>query len=199
MYANAVIDAHPDFDIVEFAEAFFDTDKQLLIVLEKGRKLHHHVHGTWIGDRKAYKEMPHPDRKGEGQRKTRPVRVAFDKDVEGFKYCCKESPPNVVKKWHISDDQIAKWHDEWTSGKEDTRACLKRAMHDTVTKITEAHDPRTWTQNDTKGYFRDLKGACYGWLVDNDKLINPPHVRQHVLTFLWQEFEDDIKAFVLDQ
>jgi len=128
MWSNAVIDVHEDFDIVEFAETFFDTEKQLLIVLEKGKKLHWHVHGTWTGNRKDYKEIAHALRTGEGQRKTRPVRVAFDKDEVGFRYCCKEDPVNVVKKWHISDDQIAKWHDEWTSGKEDTRTCLTVAL-----------------------------------------------------------------------
>lgn len=197
MYANAVIDVHEDFDIVQFAKTFFDTEKQCLIVKEKGRKLHWHIHGTWTGDRKAYKEIPHPARTGEGQRKTRPVRVAFDKDVEGFKYCCKEDPPNVVFAWHISEEQIAKWHDEWTSGKEDTKNSLKRAMHD---------DAQNWksmdiqfSQSTFNDLYRSMKRCCYGWLVDNDKLINPPHVRQHVLTYLWEEFQDDIKEFVLDQ
>lgn len=200
MYANAVVDAHEDFDIVGFAEAFFDTGKQLLIVKEKGRKVHWHVHGQWIGDRKAYKEIPHADRKGEGQRKTRPVRVAFDKDEQGFKYCCKEDPPNVVKKWHISDEQIAKWHDEWTAGKEDMKQSLKRAMDDTIKEYcSHGGDPRDWDKSDGAPMLRSLKHACYGWLVDNDKLINPPHVRQHVLTYLWKEFNDGIKEFVLDQ
>ena len=38
MYSNAVVDCHEDFDIVDFAQKFFATDKQLLIVREKGRK-----------------------------------------------------------------------------------------------------------------------------------------------------------------
>ena len=75
MYANAVVDCHQDFDIVDFAEQFFDTGSQCLIVKEQGRKPHWHVHGTWKGDREAYKKYHHPDRKGEGRKVTRPVQV----------------------------------------------------------------------------------------------------------------------------
>ena len=89
MYANAVVDVHEDFDIVKFAETFYDTSKQCLIVKEKGKVFHWHVHGTWIGDKEAYKLVPHALRLGEGRTKRRPVQVAFDKDEKGFQYCCK--------------------------------------------------------------------------------------------------------------
>lgn len=194
MYANAVVDAHEDFDIVGFAEAFFDTGKQLLIVKEKGRKVHWHIHGQWIGDRKAYKEIPHPDRKGDGQRKTRPVRVAFDKDEAGFKYCCKEDPVNVVKKWHISDEQIAKWHDEWMEGKKDVRLQLSRVMQ-AVDRPTRGAKP----DDLPKIYFRRLKRACYDWMIEENRLLCPPCQKQHVLTFMYETDVDEYKGFVLDQ
>jgi len=197
MYANAVVDAHEDFDIVEFAEGFFDTGKQLLIVKEKGRKVHWHVHGTWIGDRKAYKEIPHPARKGDGQRKTRPVRVAFDKDEVGFKYCCKEYPPNVVKKWHISEEQIAKWHDEWAEGKVDIKMNLKRAMRTVDIQADEQYGGSGFITPEV--YFRRLKKACYDWLIGEDKLLCPPCQKQYILTFMYETDSEQYKAFVLDQ
>lgn len=174
MYANAVVDCHEEFDIEEFARQFFDITKQCLIVKESGRKPHWHVHGMWTGDRKAYKEVPHPDRQGEGRSKTRPVRVAFDKDVAGFKYCCKEDPPDVVRQWHISDQQIREWHEEWHQGKQDTKSALKRAMQE----VLPGPDPEK--------YSRDLKRCCYDYQTTAGKLINPPHVRQHVLTYMYQ-------------
>lgn len=179
MYANAVIDCHEEFDIEEFARQFFDTSKQCLIVKEKATKWHWHIHGVWIGDRKAYKEVPHPDRHGEGRQKTRPVRVAFDKDGEkGFRYSCKGvekgTLPDVVRQWHISDLQIREWHDKWHEGKSDTKAALKRAM----SEVLPGPDPEK--------YSRDLKRCCYDFQTQAGKLINPPHVRQHVLTYMYQ-------------
>ena len=107
MYANAVVTVHGDFDVVNFAETFYDTSTQCLIVKEKGKdKLH--VHGIWQdpSDKEAYKLVPHFIRTeweknnpgGDGRKKPRPVAVAFDKCQKGFQYCCKEDPVNVVKK-----------------------------------------------------------------------------------------------------
>jgi hypothetical protein len=186
MYANAVVDCHQDFDIVDFAEQFFDTGSRCLIVKEQGRKPHWHVHGTWKGDREAYKEYPHPAREGEGRKKTRPVRVAFDKDELGFQYICKEDPPNVVRQWHISDEQIAQWHAASEKHKTDTRKRLRDAM-----KEVDLRD-------DAKEQYRELKRACYDWLTQEDKLLNPNNVKQHVLTYMWTELPQ-YKGFVLDQ
>eukprot|EP01043_Picozoa_sp_COSAG02_P003005 COSAG02_NODE_71_length_42019_cov_36.443893_8_plen_690_part_00 len=114
MYAYAVIDFHQDFDVVDFAERFFDTGQRCLIVLDKGKKEHWHVHGTWqeaytqeAYTQAAYEQYPHPARKGEGHSKTRPpVRVTFDKDEKGLQYICKKDAVNVIRKWHITDEQI---------------------------------------------------------------------------------------------
>jgi hypothetical protein len=38
------------------------------------------------------------------------------------------------------------------------------------------------------GLFRELKRACYDHLVEEEKLLNPQNVRQHVLTYMWTEF-----------
>ena len=188
MYANAVVDLVEDFDIVDFAQRFFSTEHQLLIVKEKGRKVHWHVHGTWIGDRKAYKEYPHPDRQGDGRSKTRPVRVAFDKDQTGFQYCCKEDPPNVVRQWHITDEQIADWHVASVAYNKDKDRGLKRAMEE----VTDDEMP-------PKVLFRELKRACYTFLAEEGKILNPHKTRGHVLTHMWNTEKDQYEEFVLDQ
>eukprot|EP01043_Picozoa_sp_COSAG02_P007351 COSAG02_NODE_218_length_28570_cov_75.594816_15_plen_108_part_00 len=54
--------------------------------------------------------------------------------------------------------------------------------------VSYGEEPRAWQKDDGERVLRSLKHACYGWLSGNDKLINPPHVRQHVLTYLWKEF-----------
>jgi len=71
----------------------------------------------------------------------------------------------------------------WTANKTDTKDSLRRKMLDI--------DLSGATPDDAH---RRLK-------VVEDKLINPPRVRQAVLTLLWTEFERSaaLKRFVLDQ
>lgn len=182
MYANAVVDCHQDFDIVDFAEKFFDTESQLLIVKEKGRKAHFHCHGTWIGDREAYKEYPHPARKGEGRSKTRPVRVAFDKDEMGFQYCCKEDPPNVIRQWHITDEQIADWHKASVAYLADKGRKLRDALSDA--DYWYCKDFQEYAIS-AKNVYRHLKRAAYDFQIEEDQKINPQHLRSHILTYMW--------------
>jgi len=186
MYADAVIDFHQEFDVEDFAGKFFDLTKQCLIILERGSKRHWHIHGTWIGDRKAYKEYFHPDRKGHGRQKTRPVRVALDKDEQGFQYICKESPPNVVKQWHITDEQIAEWHIKSEEYKADKDRKMKRWLSEV---------PQSGTPSE---YFRALKRVAYNWTLDEGKLIHPARLNSYVVTCMYGSSKDAYKAWILD-
>jgi hypothetical protein len=194
MYANAVVDVHEDFDIVDFAETFFDTDHQCLIVREKGKQPHWHVHGTWKGDRKAYKEYPHSDRVTNANgNKTRPVRVAFDKDKEGFQYCCKANPPNVVRKWHITDEQIEEWHRKSNEHNASARSQLKRALAQVSqpTGCESADEPRL--------YYRALKRQAYAYTVEQGNLIHPAQLKSHIVTYMFATDKPEYINYVLDK
>lgn len=189
MYANAVVTVHEDFDIVKFAETFFDTGKQCLIVKEKGgTKLHWHVHGIWKDpkEKEAYKLVPHALRKGEGRSKTRPVQVAFDKDEKGFQYCCKEDPVHVVKQWHITDEQISEWHRLSEQHNADQNSKLKRALSNVPQNGAPAE------------YFRDLKRAAYDYTIAEQKLIHPARLASYVVTAMYSTDSDAYKSWILD-
>lgn len=187
MYANAVINVHEDFDIVDFAETFFDTGHQCLIVKEKGKTLHWHVHGTWQGDRQAYKEYPHKGRfKRASGKWSRPVRVAFDKDEQGFQYCCKADPPNVVRKWHITEEQIDEWHRKSNEHNEEARATIKRALDEVH------HDANP------EMYYRKLKRRAYTFQADQGKLIHPAHLKAHIVTHMFSTEHEPYINYVLD-
>lgn len=187
MYANAVINVHEDFDIVDFAETFFDTTHQCLIVREKGKKAHWHVHGTWKGDRKAYKEYEHKGRvKLPSGQWSRPVHVSFDKDEKGFQYCCKANPPNVVRKWHITDEQILAWHNASNLHKEEARATMKRALD-------EVYD-----DDNPERYFYKLKRAAYTFKVEQGELIHPASLKSHIVTHMFQSENEHYIRYVLE-
>lgn len=186
MYANAVIDFHEEFDVEDFAGKFFDLSHQCLIVLEVGKKKHWHIHGTWPGDRKAYKDYSHPNRTGDGRSKTRPVRVAFDKDETGFQYCCKEDPVNVVKKWHITDEQIAVWHAASEEYNTDTAGKLKR------------HLEKVEVDGPPPAYFRALKKAAYDYQIEEGKLIHPSRLNSYVVTCMYATDHGSYKTWILD-
>lgn len=194
MYANAVVNVHEDFDIVDFAETFFDTDHQCLIVREKGSTPHWHVHGTWKGDRKAYKEYEHKGRvKLPSGHWSRPVRVSFDKDAKGFQYCCKADPPNVVRKWHITDEQISEWHEKSDEHNEGNRESLSWALAD------QRNVP--WSE-DPGEYYRACKRFAYTYQWERGKNIHPAQMRSHLVTHVWSAaMAGDIehyKRWVLD-
>ncbi len=185
MYANVVVDVHEEFDIVDFAETFFETGSRLLIVKEKARKAHWHVHGTWKGDRKAYKEYHHSLRAGEGRAMTRPVRVSFDRDEKGFQYCCKESPPNVIRQWHISDADIEKWH----QASEDVKKCSLFALKRSLSEVS--------TGCSAPEYFRNLKRAAYDHQIAADKTIHPSQLNSYVVTTMYATDVDNYKEWIL--
>ena len=186
MYANAVIDFHEDFDVEDFAGKFFDLTRQCLIILEKSKKKHWHIHGIWTSDRKAYKDYFHAERKGEGRTKTRPVRVAFDKDEKGFQYICKEEPPNVVKKWHITDEQIMTWH----VASEEYNADKDRKLKRWLKEVPQGGTP--------SAYFRALKRVAYEYTIDDGKLIHPARLNSYVVTCMYGSDNEAYKAWILD-
>ena len=153
---------------------------------EKGSSPHWHIHGTWKSDRKAYKEYEHKGRVTlPSGHLSRPVRVSFDKDTKGFQYCCKADPPNVVRKWHITDEQVDEWHRKSDEHNASTRATIKRAL----AEEEPLQDPEL--------YYRALKRRAYQHTVDEGKLIHPAQLKSHVVTYMFASNNEQYKSYVL--
>lgn len=102
-------EAGRDYPIVEMAEKFFDTSKKLLVVREKGKDWHWHIHGYPLEPKKKRKiieEMnrAHPDR--ETDEHARPVSCR-EGNSQGFQYTSKGGTKAITAKWNITDEEFA--------------------------------------------------------------------------------------------
>jgi hypothetical protein len=62
--------------------------------------------------------------------------------------------------WHITDEQIVEWHAQWHEGKKNVAKRLRDAMKEV--SLPESEEP-------SKAYYRDLKRACYDYMVSEER------------------------------
>lgn len=90
---------------------YLDINKDHLIVREKGKVWHWHVHGTPLPKYEEHHRkvsmilnQEHPDR--EGSAAARPVTIKTGCDEQGFQYCLKNGRKAIRCKGIFSDDEI---------------------------------------------------------------------------------------------
>lgn len=137
VWVNAKIRCPRDgkkFEIEKFAEDHFDTGKRLLIVREKGKEWHWHIHGllqegeTWEHAR----TYPHPDKAGTQDRpisgKCYPTAEAHEL---GYQYCMKKPPTLcVTKAWNFTPAELDDLYAKWLAHAKDSTAGIKRKLEE---------------------------------------------------------------------
>lgn len=119
---------HPDC-----ALEYFDLNKDYLIVREKGKEWHWHVHGTpaeeYVGQERkvsAALGMKHPDRKKNPT--SRPISIATGKDEMGFQYIMKNGLKAVTNPGLFETEDLERLHKESQKYRADkTSGSRKRA------------------------------------------------------------------------
>ena len=104
VYVNAKIreprTGPESFDVVKFAETYFNLEKPCLIVREKAQVWHWHVNGTLKADEtwERARSHPHPDCLGTKDRPISGTQYTTDESFElSWQYCIKRDPELCVQ------------------------------------------------------------------------------------------------------
>ena len=115
--------------------------------------------------------------------------------------CCKEDPVDVVFSCHISDEQVALWHEEWKTEGEKQQDTLKRAFDNVGEELHKSNRFRTY---EPEMYYRALKEAGYDHQIEQKKNIHPAHMASSIVTYMWANStgdtsrDADYKGWILD-
>lgn len=201
-YCHVKVTEEPGFSddqVKAYFESKFDPSEPHLIVRHRaGEKPHFHVQGVLLeGVTRAtlHKQTEHPAKK----RLKKPFQCKKEHfehaDKDGFKYMLKpvewDNNKRVYDDFiiHTSFDTdqilwISRLSLEFYNAKKNTLPIILK-------KVDQVACPQT--------YYHSLKWAAYDHLVATSTSLNPTHVRNIVIHFMWSTGYKPYKAYIVEQ
>ena len=175
MFRHTKIFYDHTLDYGKIARAVYGTNK-CLVVAEK-IQTNAHVHFQGITD---FSERVYVDKFSEAtadhymrkQKSTsRPIRHVRTGEIneQGFQYMCKESPPTVLYKQELTDEDIIALHEASEEHVDELKHGLKRKLHEIDTSSDSPSEVHAKYREHGLDYY-----------IDQDKMP-PPNFQKHIL------------------